>query len=108
MSRQLNSRSGPRTSGIGTTKQIQSNGDYETNMWSAMLDSVSSGKKLPEKNLIVLGRDYQIGCFANAEIVQEEPPKASPSSSKHWLQIMLLSDLKTDTEESLRRPINLL
>ena len=27
----------------------------EKNLWSSMLDSVSSGKKLPEKNLIVLG-----------------------------------------------------
>ena len=25
-------------------------------MWSSMLDSVASGKKLPEKNLIVLGQ----------------------------------------------------
>lgn len=24
-------------------------------MWSSMLDSVASGKKLPEKNIIVLG-----------------------------------------------------
>lgn len=33
----------------------QSNGDSEKGMWSSMLDNVASGKKLPEKNLVVLG-----------------------------------------------------
>lgn len=33
----------------------QSGGDSEKGMWSSMLDSVASGKKLPEKNLVVLG-----------------------------------------------------
>ena len=32
-----------------------SGADNEKGMWSSMLDSVASGKKLPEKNLIVLG-----------------------------------------------------
>ena len=32
-----------------------SGGDSEKGMWSSMLDSVASGKKLPEKNVIVLG-----------------------------------------------------
>ena len=29
--------------------------DNEKGMWSSMLDSVANGKKLPEKNLVVLG-----------------------------------------------------
>lgn len=29
-------------------------------MWSSMLDSVASGKKLPEKNIIVLGGSPEI------------------------------------------------
>ena len=33
-----------------------SGGDHEKGMWSSMLDSVASGKKLPEKNLVVLGQ----------------------------------------------------
>ncbi len=33
-----------------------SGGDSEKGMWSSMLDSVASGKKLPEKNLVVLGQ----------------------------------------------------
>ena len=32
-----------------------SSGDSEKGMWSSMLDSVASGKKLPEKTLVVLG-----------------------------------------------------
>ena len=36
-------------------EKSQSGGDSEKGMWSSMLDSVASGKKLPEKNLVVLG-----------------------------------------------------
>lgn len=33
-------------------------------MWSSMLDSVASGKRLPEKNILVLGEYYQDpACF---------------------------------------------
>ena len=35
-----------------------SGGDSEKGMWSSMLDSVASGKKLPEKNLVVLGSSH--------------------------------------------------
>jgi dynein light intermediate chain 1 len=32
-------------------------GDIEKkDMWSSMLDSVASGKRLPEKNILVLGK----------------------------------------------------
>lgn len=31
------------------------NGDQKKDMWSSMLDSVASGKRLPEKNLLVMG-----------------------------------------------------
>lgn len=29
--------------------------DQKKDMWSSMLDSVASGKRLPEKNILVLG-----------------------------------------------------
>lgn len=35
--------------------QLRSNEESEKDMWSSLLDSVASGKKLPEKNIIVLG-----------------------------------------------------
>lgn len=31
------------------------NGEQKKNLWTSMLESVSSGKRLPEKNLVVLG-----------------------------------------------------
>lgn len=32
------------------------NGEQKKNLWTSMLESVASGKRLPEKNLLVLGR----------------------------------------------------
>ena len=31
------------------------NGEQKKNIWTSMLESVASGKRLPEKNLLVLG-----------------------------------------------------
>ncbi|KAK7985862.1 hypothetical protein PG988_003484 [Apiospora saccharicola] len=48
------------------------NGEPKKDMWSSMLDNVASGKRLPEKNMLVLGgtvesqRDF-IGGLANNE-----------------------------------------
>ena len=39
----------------GKTGRPQSSDDPKGNMWSGLLDSVASGKRLPEKNVIVLG-----------------------------------------------------
>lgn len=36
--------------------KVHANGETEENMWSSMLDGVASGKRLPEKNILVLGR----------------------------------------------------
>lgn len=54
MSRQSNFR-GPVPTTKSKNDRSQSSGDSEKGMWSSMLDSVASGKKLPEKNLLVLG-----------------------------------------------------
>ena len=54
MNRQSKFR-GPVTSNKSRNDGSQSSGDSEKGMWSSMLDSVASGKKLPEKNLVVLG-----------------------------------------------------
>ena len=54
MSRQSNF-GGPVYPDKKTKDKFRSAGDNEKGMWSSMLDSVASGKKLPEKNLIVLG-----------------------------------------------------
>lgn len=56
----------PNTRGLATKSTAsnsgrpQSNGETEKDMWSSMLDGVASGKKLPEKNILVLGRSIAI------------------------------------------------
>jgi len=52
-------RIGPKASNAKSDGRLQSNGDSERNMWSSMLDSVASGKKLPEKKLLVLGQELE-------------------------------------------------
>lgn len=55
MSRQSNDR-GPKTLNTDGHGRPQSKDGEAKGMWSSLLDSVASGKKLPEKNLVVLGR----------------------------------------------------
>lgn len=42
------------TNGAGETDGR--NGEHKKNLWTSMLESVASGKRLPEKNILVLGR----------------------------------------------------
>lgn len=48
-----NERASTHTTGSGETDGR--NGEQKRNLWTSMLESVASGKKLPEKNLLVLG-----------------------------------------------------
>ncbi|EFY94240.1 dynein light chain [Metarhizium robertsii] len=48
-----NERVSTYTSGSGETDGR--NGEQKKNLWTSMLESVASGKRLPEKNLLVLG-----------------------------------------------------
>lgn len=59
MSRQSNLR-GPVPLNKSRNDTSKSSGDSEKGMWSSMLDSVASGKKLPEKNLLVLGQSGMV------------------------------------------------
>lgn len=47
-----------RTSDISHNDKERSK---EENTWSRMLDSVASGKKLPEKSILVLGPSTHVG-----------------------------------------------
>ncbi|KAI4208973.1 MAG: hypothetical protein LQ349_009588, partial [Xanthoria aureola] len=49
-----------RLSNIGPGHRQQSKGNQDKNLWSSLLDSVASGKKLPEKNLLVLGGNPEL------------------------------------------------
>ena len=41
--------------GSGNNSRPSSKDGPEKNIWSSMLDSVANGKRLPEKNLLILG-----------------------------------------------------
>ncbi|KAL8761521.1 MAG: hypothetical protein Q9184_002370 [Pyrenodesmia sp. 2 TL-2023] len=49
-----------RVSNIGPGSRPQSKGEQEKNLWSSLLNGVASGKKLPEKNLLVLGGNAEL------------------------------------------------
>lgn len=59
MSRQSNFR-GPVPTNKSRNERPQSSGETEKGLWSSMLDSVASGKKLPEKSLVVLGQSDMV------------------------------------------------
>ena len=41
--------------GSGSNSRPSSKDGPKKNMWSSMLDNVANGKRLPEKNLLILG-----------------------------------------------------
>lgn len=49
-----NERASTYTAGSGDADTR--NGEPKRNLWTSMLESVASGKRLPEKNLLILGR----------------------------------------------------
>jgi len=40
--------------------QLKGQDTFKKEMWSSMLDSVASGKRLPERNIFVLGKQMQV------------------------------------------------
>lgn len=62
-SRRPNTRGFATTSNASGNDRPRSNGEAEKDMWSSMLDGVASGKKLPEKNILVLGRSASISAL---------------------------------------------
>ena len=54
-------------------------------MWSSMLDSVASGKKLPEKNIVVLG--------------------GSPEMQKEFLETLASDAPKRPQDRHRRKPV---
>lgn len=43
------------TTGSTETEPRGGTGEQKKNLWTSMLESVASGKRLPEKNLLILG-----------------------------------------------------
>ena len=63
----------------------QSKGEEEKGMWSSMLDSVASGKKLPEKDIIVLG--------------------GSPETQKEFLEALASEVPRRPQDRHRRKPV---
>lgn len=61
------------------------NGEQKKDMWSSMLDSVASGKRLPEKNILVLGTlnlsNLQRACESNLESFTQAGPSSRSANS---------------------------
>lgn len=65
MSASLNRRS---THTVGSGDDDGRNGEQKKNLWTSMLESVASGKRLPEKNLLVLGTDRRAPGLIGAKL----------------------------------------
>ena len=84
MSRQSNFR-GPVPANGSSNGRPQSKAEEEKGMWSSMLDSVASGKKLPEKNIVVLG--------------------GSPETQKEFLETLASDAPKRPQDRHRRKPV---
>ena len=84
MSRQSNFR-GPIAANQTNNDRPRSKGEEEKGMWSSMLDSVASGKKLPEKNVVVLG--------------------GSPDTQKEFLELIASDAPKRPQDRYKRKPV---
>ncbi|MCJ1466830.1 hypothetical protein MMC07_005451 [Pseudocyphellaria aurata] len=88
-----------------------SNGEAaEKNMWSSMLDSVASGKKLPEKNILVLGGTSEIQkeflellAPESLDRLQERHKRKPPVANEFALGYTYQDVLDTDHEDTLAR-----
>lgn len=47
--------------GAGNNSRPSSKDGPKKNLWSSMLDNVANGKRLPEKNLLILGMSSLVG-----------------------------------------------
>ena len=73
-----------RVSNVGPASRPHSKEQNDKDLWSSLLDSVSGGKRLPEKNLIILGgapdvqRDFLETLASDAPKRQQDRQKRQP------------------------------
>ncbi|KAK0612541.1 dynein light intermediate chain-domain-containing protein [Bombardia bombarda] len=100
--------------GSGTGSDSKNGGDSKKELWSSMLDSVASAKRLPEKNILVLGGtvDSQREFFeslSNNEVrrtLDRYGHKVPPVANSFALGYTYYDVLDADQEDTLAR-INL-
>jgi hypothetical protein len=68
----------------GKGQRLQKDADPKENIWSSLLDSVASGKRLPEKTVLVLGTQsaFTVPCNARLTSMQEGHRKLRRSFSR--------------------------
>ncbi|KAH8170148.1 dynein light intermediate chain (DLIC) domain-containing protein [Sarocladium implicatum] len=95
------------TSGSGDTEGR--NGEQKKNIWTSMLESVASGKRLPEKNLLVLGgtpetqRDF-LESLSSAESKRNpERQKMPPIANNFALGYTYYDVLDADQDDTIAR-----
>ncbi|OAQ99165.1 hypothetical protein LLEC1_01240 [Akanthomyces lecanii] len=79
------------------------------NLWTSMLESVASGKRLPEKNLLILGgstdaqREFLESLSADEEGRNSERRKTPPIANNFALGYTYYDVLDTDQDDTLAR-----
>ena len=99
-----------RVSNIGPAGRPRSKDENQKDLWSSLLDSVASGKKLPEKNLIVLGgtsdmqREFLETLASDApRRTQDRQKKQPPIANGYALGYTYQDVLDADHEDTLAR-----
>ncbi|KAI1392040.1 dynein light intermediate chain-domain-containing protein [Hypoxylon trugodes] len=95
---------------VGTSSEGKKD-DQKKDMWSSMLDSVASGKRLPEKNLLVLGgsvesqRDFLEALSSNdgRKNIDRNNHKVPPIANNFALGYTYYNVLDADQEDILAR-----
>ncbi|KAI1765748.1 putative motor protein [Hypoxylon sp. FL1150] len=96
---------------VGTGTGSEGKKDDKKDMWSSMLDSVASGKRLPEKNLLVLGgsvesqRDFLEGLSSTEgrKSLDRSDQKTPPIANNFALGYTYYNVLDADQEDILAR-----
>ncbi|KAH7316705.1 dynein light intermediate chain-domain-containing protein [Stachybotrys elegans] len=85
------------------------NGDQKKNLWKSMLESVASGKRLPEKNILVLGgtaesqRDFLESLSSSELRRNNDRQKAPPIATNFALGYAYYDVLDADQDDTLAR-----
>ncbi|KAH6885381.1 dynein light intermediate chain-domain-containing protein [Thelonectria olida] len=85
------------------------NGDQKKDLWTSMLESVASGKRLPEKNLIVLGgtpesqRDFLESLSSPESRRNADRSKIPPLANNFALGYTYYDVLDADQDDTLAR-----
>ncbi|KAI1417342.1 putative motor protein [Hypoxylon sp. FL1857] len=97
------------TTSVGTGSEGKKD-EQKKDMWSSMLDSVASGKRLPEKNLLVLGgsvdsqRDFLEALSSNdRKNLDRNNQKTPPIANSFALGYTYYNVLDADQEDILAR-----